>query len=117
MSSGRPGARSSGRPRPRRRRAEHGAERNQQAVDPAIRHRDAAAEDVFEELLAVVRPADERRVAEQERAERDDPAADGRDRQVERRRTAAVLVTNVAARLPRDAIDDSATPLTRMSSR
>ena len=57
------------------------AERNQQAVDPAIRHRDLAAEDVLEELLAVVGPADERRVAEEERAERDDAAADdGHDR-------------------------------------
>ena len=52
--------------------------------DPAIRQHDAAAEDVLEELLAVVSPARQRRVAEQQHAERDDPAADGRHGGVER---------------------------------
>src|SRR6476646_4204645 len=65
-------------------RLEHGAERNEQAVDPSIRQRHAAAENVLEELLPVVRPADERGVAEQKRAERDGPPAEGRDRGVER---------------------------------
>ena len=60
-----------------------GAEHDQPAVDPAVRHDDARAEDVLEELLAVVGPADERRVAEQEDAERHDPAAHHRHRRVE----------------------------------
>ena len=45
-------------------------EHDQAAVDPAVRHDDARAEHVLEELLAVVGPADQRRVAEQERRRR-----------------------------------------------
>src|SRR5688572_18494336 len=44
-----------------------GAERNQQAVDVAIRQGHRAAQDVLEKLLTVVRPANQRRIPEQER--------------------------------------------------
>ena len=54
-----------------------GAEHDEDAVDPAVGHGHARAEDVLEELLAVVGPPDERRVPEEERAEGDDPAALG----------------------------------------
>ena len=59
------------------------AERDQQAVDPAIGHGHRSPEEIGEELLAVVGPADERGVAEEEHAEGDDPAADDRDRRFE----------------------------------
>ena len=41
---------------------------------------------IDEELLAVIRPADQRGVPEQEDAHRDHPAADARQRSVERKR-------------------------------
>src|SRR6185436_20529815 len=46
------------------------AEGDQQAVDPAVRHDHARPQPVLEELLAVIGPADQRAVAEEEDAER-----------------------------------------------
>src|SRR5579864_514215 len=56
-------------PGPHHVRLEGRADRNEQAVHPPIRQRHAATEDVFKELLAVVRPPDERGVAEEKGAQ------------------------------------------------
>jgi hypothetical protein len=72
-------------PRPHHFHPADRAERDQQAVDPAIRQRDAGAEHVLEELLAVIRPADQRRVAEQEHAQRHHRPAEARERGFEGR--------------------------------
>src|SRR5579864_580783 len=70
-------------PGPHYLRLEGCADRNEQAVHPPIWQRHAAPEDVLEELLAVVRPSDERRVAEKKGAHRHDPAAESRHGRIE----------------------------------
>ncbi|EAU68506.1 conserved hypothetical protein [Stigmatella aurantiaca DW4/3-1] len=63
----------------------HGAKIDEAAVHPAVGPGDLRAHDVLEELLAVIRPADEGGVAEQEGAEGHHPAAHQGHRRVEGR--------------------------------
>src|SRR5687767_8452469 len=52
-----------------------GAERNQQAIQPAIGHDDSRAEEILEKDLAIIGPTDQRAVAEQKYGNGEHPPA------------------------------------------